>query len=64
MIIGHTHHARIAVRESNAGDFFALVDCGAWIEESTWIEDDNPVTAPSAQLTALSGNEVRIYQLG
>lgn len=64
MFIGHTHHARIAVRDGGGDDFFALVDCGAWIEQSTWVEDGQPWTAPSAQLAALSGNEVRLYQLG
>jgi UDP-2,3-diacylglucosamine pyrophosphatase LpxH len=64
MFIGHTHFSRIAVRETDTGEFFALVDCGAWIENCTWIEDAQQITAPSAQIAALSNNEVRIYQLG
>jgi len=56
VIIGHTHHARIAVR-----DGFTLVDTGAWIEECQGAGDENP--SPNAQITALSANEVRIYQL-
>jgi UDP-2,3-diacylglucosamine pyrophosphatase LpxH len=65
MFIGHTHHARIALRETDAGEFFALVDCGAWIEQCAWVEDGGRLqSAPSAQIAALSGNEVRIYQLG
>jgi UDP-2,3-diacylglucosamine pyrophosphatase LpxH len=59
-VIGHTHHARIAVWDPG-GDaaFFVLVDTGAWIEQcqtATGLQ-------PNAQITALSGNEVRIYQL-
>ena len=64
MFIGHTHFARIAVRETDAGEFFALVDCGAWIEKATWVQEGRRITAPSAQLAALSNNEVRLYQLG
>jgi UDP-2,3-diacylglucosamine pyrophosphatase LpxH len=61
-VIGHTHQARIAVKE-DAGTFFALVDCGAWIEQCTWLEDGQAITAPNAQLAALCDNEIRIYQL-
>lgn len=64
MFIGHTHFARLAVREGPAGEFFTLVDCGAWIEQSTWVEEGQSRTAPSAQLAALCDNEIRIYQLG
>jgi UDP-2,3-diacylglucosamine pyrophosphatase LpxH len=60
-VIGHTHHARIAVREDAGGDFFALIDCGAWIEDC--IADGDPNPSPNAQIGALSGNEARIYQL-
>lgn len=63
LFIGHTHYARIAVRDHGPGDFFALVDCGAWIEQCSWVEDGWPVEAPSAQIAALSNNEVRLYQL-
>lgn len=64
MFIGHTHFARIAVRETDAGEFFTLVDCGAWIENCSWIEEGRSITAPSAQIAAMCHNEVRIYQLG
>ena len=33
VIIGHTHHARIAVRKMPDGTPFTLIDCGAWIEK-------------------------------
>lgn len=59
-VIGHTHHARIAVREDDSG-FFVLIDCGAWIENCK--AEDGSQTAPNAQIGALSANEVRIYQL-
>ena len=59
-VIGHTHHARIAVHE-NAGEFFALVDCGAWIENC--VTSDDPIPRPNAQLAAIGANEIRIYQL-
>lgn len=58
-VIGHTHHARIAVHEQG-GDFFALIDTGAWIENCVLPDGSRQ---PNMQLTALSGNEVRIYQL-
>lgn len=63
VVIGHTHYARVAVHEDDAGGFFALIDCGAWIEESSWRENGQTISAPSAQVGVLSGNEVRIYQL-
>jgi UDP-2,3-diacylglucosamine pyrophosphatase LpxH len=60
VVIGHTHYARIALRETNAGELFALIDCGAWIENCV-----NSIGAkmPNAQIAALSANEARIYQL-
>ena len=60
-VIGHTHHARIAVRETADGDLFTLIDCGAWIENC--IADGASKPTPNAQIAALSGNEARIYQL-
>jgi UDP-2,3-diacylglucosamine pyrophosphatase LpxH len=60
-IIGHTHHARIAVRETVDGRLHTLVDCGAWIENC--VSTPGGVPMPNAQIAALSGNEVRIYQL-
>ena len=59
-VIGHTHHARIAVHDA-PGDFFALVDCGAWIENCNTLDDPSP--RPNAQIAALGANEARIYQL-
>jgi UDP-2,3-diacylglucosamine pyrophosphatase LpxH len=59
-VIGHTHHARIAVHE-DGGSLFALVDCGAWIEDC--VTDDDPTPRPNAQIAALGANEIRIYQL-
>jgi len=61
-VIGHTHHARIAVHETDEGDLFTLIDCGAWIENC--IADGESSSAPNAQIAALSANEARIYQLG
>lgn len=59
-VIGHTHHARIALSEAG-DDVFALIDCGAWIENC--ISEDSPNPQPNAQIAALGGNEARIYQL-
>jgi UDP-2,3-diacylglucosamine pyrophosphatase LpxH len=59
-VIGHTHHARIAVHDS-AEEFFALMDCGAWIENCNTADDPTP--RPNAQIAALGANEARIYQL-
>jgi UDP-2,3-diacylglucosamine pyrophosphatase LpxH len=59
LVIGHTHQARIAVRD-DADGFFVLVDCGAWIEKG---RDADGRVFPNQQLTVLSENEFRIYQL-
>jgi UDP-2,3-diacylglucosamine pyrophosphatase LpxH len=59
MVIGHTHQARIAVRDDAQG-FFVLVDCGAWIENG---RDATGRVFPNQQLAVLSENEFRIYQL-
>lgn len=61
-VIGHTHHARIAIRETPAGELFTLIDCGTWIENC--VSSDGAAPMPNAQVAALSGNEARIYQLG
>ncbi len=61
VIIGHTHHARIATMKMPDGTPFALVDIGAWIESC--IEEEGAQPVPNAQITALSENQVRIYQL-
>jgi len=60
VIIGHTHGARIAVREQDGG-LFTLIDCGAWIENCSVDGTTNPM--PNAQIGVLCGNEARIYQL-
>jgi UDP-2,3-diacylglucosamine pyrophosphatase LpxH len=64
LFMGHTHHARIAVHESG-DDFFALVDCGSWIETCSFTDEAGTLFpgVPCAQLAALSDNEVRLYQL-
>jgi UDP-2,3-diacylglucosamine pyrophosphatase LpxH len=59
MVIGHTHQARIAVHDDSDG-FFALVDCGAWLENG---RDSSGRLFPNQQITVLSENEFRIYQL-
>ncbi len=59
-VIGHTHQARIAVHDSG-DEFFALMDCGAWIENCCTADDPTPL--PNAQIAALGANEARIYQL-
>jgi UDP-2,3-diacylglucosamine pyrophosphatase LpxH len=59
MVIGHTHHARIVTREEN-GDFFALIDCGAWIEH---YKGDDGQPHENAQIGVICGNNARIYQL-
>ncbi len=60
-VIGHTHHACIAMHEGPGDDFFALIDTGAWIEACRFPDG---TIMPNAQVTAISANEVRIYQLG
>jgi UDP-2,3-diacylglucosamine pyrophosphatase LpxH len=60
MVIGHTHHPRIALHDEADG-FFVLVDTGGFIESCK--TPDGTIT-PNRQLTVLSENEVRIYQLG
>jgi UDP-2,3-diacylglucosamine pyrophosphatase LpxH len=59
-VIGHTHQARIAVHDT-PDEFFALMDCGAWIENCSTADDPTP--RPNAQIAALGANEARIYQL-
>ena len=59
-VIGHTHHARIALHQTES-EWFTLIDCGAWIEVCT--AEDIQGTLPNAQIAALGANEARIYQL-
>jgi UDP-2,3-diacylglucosamine pyrophosphatase LpxH len=61
VIIGHTHHARIATCPMPDGNPFTLIDCGAWIENC--VDADGSEAFPNAQITALSANQARIYQL-
>ena len=62
IVIGHTHYARIAVQRDDRGALaFALIDTGAWIEQCRETEDGPAMD--NAQITAISGNEIRIYQL-
>jgi hypothetical protein len=43
------------------GTPFALVDTGAWIESCA--EAEGGTAIPNSQITAISANQVRIYQL-
>jgi UDP-2,3-diacylglucosamine pyrophosphatase LpxH len=61
VVIAHTHHARIAVYEEPGGEFFALMDCGAWIERYRTPADAEP--RPNAQIGVMAGNDCRIYQI-
>ncbi|MCP5050510.1 MAG: hypothetical protein GY940_25320 [bacterium] len=56
-VIGHTHRARIAVDETDG--FFALMDCGSWIENCT----GSGKKMRNAQIGVLFDNEARVYQL-
>lgn len=60
--IGHTHHPRIAVDETGGG-FFALVDCGAWIENCRFQAGHEQIMMGNAQVGVLHRNDVRVYQL-
>ena len=65
VVCGHTHFARIVVDDRSQtlerpkGGFFALVDCGAWIEECSL---DGEIV-PNAQIGIMYNNDIRIYQL-
>jgi UDP-2,3-diacylglucosamine pyrophosphatase LpxH len=65
VICGHTHHPRIVIEEGDPdkvgfrSGLFALVDCGAWIEECNISGEIHP----NAQIAILYNNEIRIYQL-
>lgn len=60
VVIGHTHHARITIYEGG-GEFFALMDCGAWVEN--YRTPAGPEPKPSAQIGVIVGNDCRIYQI-
>lgn len=60
-VIGHTHHARIVVNEiDEPKGFFALIDCGAWIQNC---EGEGVEPMPSSQIGIIYNNDARIYQL-
>jgi UDP-2,3-diacylglucosamine pyrophosphatase LpxH len=60
-VIGHTHNPRIVVDETDdPPGFFALIDCGAWIENCRGTGDN---VMPNAQIGVIYDNDVRIYQL-
>jgi UDP-2,3-diacylglucosamine pyrophosphatase LpxH len=61
VVCGHTHAAKIAVREINANEIFTIMDCGAWIENCINVSDGSKV--PNAQIGVLCNNDARIYQL-
>jgi UDP-2,3-diacylglucosamine pyrophosphatase LpxH len=61
VVIGHTHHARMAIYEGGAGEFFALMDCGAWIENYKTRGEPDP--RPNAQIGVMVANDCRIYQI-
>lgn len=63
IVIGHTHNARIVVPKSDDDDFFALVDCGAWIEDCSAKVGGKTVRMPNAQIGVVGANDVRIYQI-
>jgi UDP-2,3-diacylglucosamine pyrophosphatase LpxH len=60
MVIGHTHRARIALHDGGGDDFFALIDCGGWIEEAS---DAAGARFKNQTLAVISENDARIYQL-
>jgi UDP-2,3-diacylglucosamine pyrophosphatase LpxH len=60
MVIGHTHHARLAVHDGGGDDFFALIDCGGWLEDAS---DASGAHFKNQTLAVLSENDVRIYLL-
>jgi len=65
VVCGHTHFSRIVIDDRSQsqggaeGGFFALVDCGAWIEECSL---DGEIV-PNAQIGIMYNNDIRIYQL-
>ena len=61
-VIGHTHRARIVVDDTEE-HFFALIDCGAWIERCKTRVDDKEQVMENAQIGVLFDNDIRIYQL-
>jgi UDP-2,3-diacylglucosamine pyrophosphatase LpxH len=62
-VIGHTHQPRIVVGERYDGSRAALMDCGAWVETSTFADSSQKITVPSAHLGVIVGCDLRIYQV-
>ena len=61
IVIGHTHAAQISVHANRDRDRrFVLMDCGAWIGS---YEDASGRRYPNAQIGAMAGNLLRVYQL-
>jgi UDP-2,3-diacylglucosamine pyrophosphatase LpxH len=57
-VLGHSHYARISV-DDTADPWVAIMDCGAWIEK--YVDDRG--RHDNCQIGAISGDELRIYQL-
>ena len=62
IIVGHTHWARLIVGEREPGIPFAVMDCGAWIGDCS-LEASAADFIPSAQVGAVVGSDLRIYQM-
>ena len=62
VVCGHTHQAKIAVRNVRGGGLFTLMDCGGWI--GTCSDGTGRLKMGNAQIGILHRNEARIYQLG
>lgn len=62
VVLGHSHHARIAVDETD-GKFFAVADCGAWTVncKAKINNQGEKIKMPNMQIGVLSDNEMRIY---
>ncbi len=61
VVCGHTHAAKIVVKEFGDNELFTLMDCGAWIENCHDASDSSEL--PNAQIGVLCNNDARIYQL-
>jgi UDP-2,3-diacylglucosamine pyrophosphatase LpxH len=60
LVMGHTHNARIALHDGGGDDFFALIDCGGWLEDAS---DSSGARYKNQTLAVLSENDARIYQV-
>jgi len=59
IIIGHTHSPQIVAYE-NGDDFLALIDTGAWIQDTV---SNDGVIPEQGTIGALCGNEARIFHV-